>query len=230
MIDRAEQIFQFLPMKYSSVSDEEYVSYWWNAYTKNFEEENYHVAFLAFHILYMTAVYFLLYKVSKIHRLVYEHSLFHMGNEEERHYLGINSAFSFVEMGETSVFRFLKVAGADQSLIGDVSRFCKERNNAAHARGVIFFKNDPGSLEKKAVEYVKALEKIQNLLIGDSVKVSQSWKVSQMDEAAMRLYLESEILVNNLNPTEVNAIALSEKPKRAQLSKLLTNLVAEVSE
>lgn len=227
MVDRPEQIFQFLPLSYSSPVEGEYVSFWWEAYRKNFEEQNYHISFLAFHMLYMTSVYFLLYKISKMYRLEYEHSLFHMGNEDEVYYSTINSAFSFSRMNEKGVFRFLKVAGADYTLIGDVSRFIEERNNAAHAKGAIFFKNDPDGLERKAVDYVKALEKIQNLSIKNFVRLTDLWKVSKLDEAALRIYLEGEIIANNLNPSEIREIILKEKSKRPLVASILKDLVPD---
>ena len=229
MPTRPEHIFQFLPINYPSPVEGEYVLFWWNTYIKNIEEENYHVAFLAFHMLYMTAVYFLLYKISKKHRLPYEHSLFHMGNDDETHYLGINSAFSFSNMNERGVFRFLKIAGADHNLIGEVSRFIEDRNNAAHAKGAIFFKDDPDALEQKAVEYVKALEKIQNLSIKESGKIAQSWKISALNESALRLYLEGEILANSFTPAEIREIALSEATRRPKVASVLDELVASHS-
>ncbi len=225
MVDRSEHIFYFLPLNYPSPAEAESVTFWWDTYSKNIEEQNYHVAFLAFHMLYMTAVYFLLYKVSKVYRVPYEHSLCHMGNEDETYYMSINSAFSFSKMNEKGVFRFLKIAGADRTLIGEVSRFIDDRNNAAHAKGAIFFKNDPEGLEQRIIGYVKALEKIHNLLVKESNKVAQSWKISKLNSAALRLYLEAEILANSLTPAEIKEIALSEKSKRPLVAEALDKLL-----
>jgi hypothetical protein len=229
MVDRPEHIFQFLPLNYFLPVEGEYVTFWWDTYSKNLEERNYHVAFLAFHMLYMTAVYFMLYKLSKIYKSSYEHSLFHMGREDEEYYLGMNSAFSFSKMNEKGVFRFLKIAGADHALILDLSKFIDDRNNAAHAKGAIFFKNDPEGLDERTVQYVRALEKIQNLYIDESKKIALAWKVSHMDNQALKIYLESEILSNSLSPAEISAIALSEKTKRTQVSKLLSELISGVT-
>jgi len=123
----------------------------------------------------------------------------------------------------------LKLAGADHSLVGEVSRFIDDRNNAAHAKGAIFYKDDPDGLEQKIVDYIKALEKVQNLLVSESNKIAQSWKISKMDESALRLYLESEILFNGFTPAEVIAISSGEKPKRPQLSKILDQLLASIT-
>lgn len=221
MIDLPENIFRFLPFKYSSAEENDYINFWWNAYLKNFEEENYHLAFVAFHLLYMTAVYFLLYKISKIHRPVYEHSLFHMGNEEESHYRAIDSPFSFVNMNEKSVFRFLKVAGADHNFIGEVSKFIEDRNNATHAKGLIYFKDDPEGLNIKTAEYIRALEKIQNLFINESKTIADTWKISKFNKADLKLFIENEISKNNLTPTELYEIAKYEKPKREKLHNLI---------
>lgn len=229
MAERPEDIFRFLPLNYSSPVEGEYISFWWDTYTKNVDEKNYHVAFLAFHMLYMTSVYFMLFRISKVYRLPYEHSLFHMANDDEAHYFSINSAFSFSKMNEKGVFRFLKIAGADHTLIGEVSKFIDDRNNAAHAKGAIFFKDDPEAFEERIIEYIKALEKIQNLYIDKSRKIARSWKISKMNETALKLYLQSEILANSFNPAEINAIVLSEKTKRARLAKALKELVEEVA-
>lgn len=224
-----ENIFQFLPLNYSSSTESEYVFFWWDAYVKNVEQGNYHVAFLAFHMLYMTAIYFMLYRISKIYRLSYEHSLFHMALDDEVHYLGINSAFSFSKMNEKGVFRFLKIAGADHALIKEVSRFIEDRNNAAHAKGAIFFKNNLAGLEERASEYVGALEKTQQTYIVDSIKVSKSWKISKMNESTLRLHLQSEILSNSFTPSEISALVLQEKDRRPRLSKILDEILQEAT-
>lgn len=225
MANQPEHIFRFLPIKYPSVENGEYVDFWWNSYTENFNVENFHLAFLSFHMLYMTAVYFLLYKISKIYRPAYEHSLFHMGNEEESNYLRIDSAFSFVNMNEKAVFRFLKIAGADHSFIGEVSKFIEERNNASHAKGLIYFKDDADGLKRRAVDYVSAVEKIQNLFIENFKGVSQNWKVSKLNEFDLRLYLENEIAVHSLTPAEVKKISGIERVQRPKVSAILDDLI-----
>jgi len=63
MLYQAKHIFHFLPLKYASPIEGEYVNFWWETYTENIDHQNFHVAFLAFHMLYMTAVYFMLYKI-----------------------------------------------------------------------------------------------------------------------------------------------------------------------
>ncbi len=225
MTKSPEDIFKFLPLKYASSSESDYVAFWWNAYLKNLEWGNYHLSFLAFHMLYMTGVYFLLYKISKIYRLTYEHSLFHLHNDDETHYRGINSPFSFVNMNEKGVFRFLKIAGADHNFIGEVSKFIEDRNNASHAKGLIYFDEDPYGLEKKVFDYVDALESIQNLFINEAKKVSETWKISKLNESDIYLFIESEIKIHNLTPAEINVIAKDEKLKRPKLYKVLNKLV-----
>lgn len=224
-----EDIFQFLPLNYSSSTESEYVSFWWETYTANIEQQNYHVAFLAFHMLYMTAIYFMLYRISKLHRLPYEHSLFHMAHDDETYYLSINSAFSFSKMNERGVFRFLKIAGADQNLIKDVSKFIEDRNNAAHAKGAIFFKNNPDGLSDRISEYVVALDKIQKVYIVDSIGIAQSWKISGMDKPNLKLYLQSEILSNSFTPTELKALIVKERIARPQISKTLDEILQETN-
>lgn len=225
MSNQPENIFRFLPIKYSTKAENDYVTYWWNAYLKNIEVENYHLAFFAFHLLYMTAVYFLLYKISRIFRPVYEHSLFHMGNEEETNYLGISSPFSFVNMNEKSVFRFLKIAGAGHGFIGDVSKFIDDRNNAVHAKGVIYFNNDPDGLRARISDYIQALEKIQNLFLNESKKVADTWKISKFNDSELQLFIENEILVSCLTPAELQSIATTEETRRPKLYKvLITNI------
>lgn len=221
MIDRPEHIFKFLPMKYQTVSETEFEQFWWNAYLKNFQSGDYHVSFLAFHMLYMMAVYYLLFQISKVYPISYKTTLFHMGNDEEDHYLQLTSALSFVKMNEKAVFRFLKIAGADRNLIGEVSKFIEQRNDATHAKGVIFFKNDPEALTKRAVEYVQALEKIQSLILKELDKVSDEWRVSRLTLQELGLFLESEIQNHSLTPAELESIAKKESEKRSKLSAAL---------
>lgn len=70
-MDEANQIFSYLPLRYKNNGEAEYVQYLWKAFESNYENEQYQFAFMAYHMLFMSFVYFSIWEIKSIHPDVY---------------------------------------------------------------------------------------------------------------------------------------------------------------
>ena len=62
-MDTAQQIFEYLPLKYKNPSDTEYFDFLKNSVEQNCDAENYHFGVAALHMIYMGIVYHYIYGI-----------------------------------------------------------------------------------------------------------------------------------------------------------------------
>ncbi len=63
MIEDAQRIFDYLPLEYKTQSESDYITFLWDAFTVNYEKEKYQFAYIAYHMIFMSYVYFQLAKI-----------------------------------------------------------------------------------------------------------------------------------------------------------------------
>jgi len=52
------QILNYLLYLYKTTQEEEYINFLWDAFSVNYEKEKYQFAFIGYHMLFMSFVYF----------------------------------------------------------------------------------------------------------------------------------------------------------------------------
>jgi hypothetical protein len=121
----------------------------------------------------MTAVYFLLLKISLLHKLEFEKALYYLlkdryndffkeGNTKNgKLYFG-----SFAAIGESEVFLLLHIVGIDDSLLDTLKKRVKARNDYAHANGHLLLTSDELFTEQIGI-YNSTIEKVVNLIKAD---------------------------------------------------------------
>lgn len=62
-----DDIFQYLPLRYKTQDEEYYIKFLWESFELNYENEKYQFAFIAYHLLFMTYVYFQLWKIYAVY-------------------------------------------------------------------------------------------------------------------------------------------------------------------
>jgi hypothetical protein len=75
--------------------------------------------------------------------------------------LKASTPFTLWQVNESSVFRFLKLIGMNNTDIGVCTKIVKERNDIAHSNGNIFYKNQ-FDIDTKIEEIMQCVEKIQS--------------------------------------------------------------------
>lgn len=179
-MEEAGLIFDYLPLSFKSEEQQKYIDFLWDAFESNYKNEKYQFAFLAYHMLYMSFIYFNLWQI-KINRADdFQNALIGFAKEEQD-ILGMSSPFTFSVIREKSIFRFLKLLGCDNQKIGSFSKIVDDRNDIAHSNGNIFY-NDRKSVDDKIEETLGFVEEIQQCskpIVLECFKefLSDSWEV-----------------------------------------------------
>ena len=57
-MEEAYQILQYLPNRFKQRDEQENIEFLWNTFESNYQNEKYQFAFIAYHMLFMSFVYF----------------------------------------------------------------------------------------------------------------------------------------------------------------------------
>jgi hypothetical protein len=159
-MEEFQKIFDYLPVSYKNPTEMEYVEFLWNTFTTNYNAEKYPFAFLSYHMLFMCFVYFEIWQIKENCPDDFQKAMIGFSKDMEKDLLNATTPFALWQVNESTVFRFLKLIGLDNSDIGRFTKIVKERNDTAHSNGNIFYKNKE-SLEDKINEMLSCVEMIQ---------------------------------------------------------------------
>lgn len=156
----ANEILSYLPVSFKSTEEQNYINFLWESYESNYNNGKYPFAFIAFHMLYMSFVYFEVWQIKESRKPDFEKAMIGLSKDFENKLLTATTPFAFVELGESNFIRFLKLIGCDNSQIGNYASSVKSRNDAAHSNGRIFF-NDRSIIDRKIDEVLHFIDDIQ---------------------------------------------------------------------
>ena len=156
----ANEIMAYLPVSFKSTEEQNYINFLWESYESNYNNGKYPFAFIAFHMLYMSFVYFEVWQIKESRKPDFEKAMIGFNKDFENLLMNASTPFAFVELGESNFIRFLKLIGCDNSQIGNYTASVKSRNDAAHSNGRIFF-NDQTSIDRKIDEILRCTADIQ---------------------------------------------------------------------
>lgn len=160
MIEEAARLEAYLPLSYRTPKERDYIRFLWEAFDTNVEHGKYQFAFLAYHMLVMSFVYFNIWQIKLIRPKEFETAMVGFSKDVEKDLLTATSPFVFSAVNERSVLRFLKLIQCDNAKIGTYAKLVDERNNTAHANGNIFF-NSEVDLTRKIQDVLRTVEEIQ---------------------------------------------------------------------
>jgi hypothetical protein len=159
-MDEALELVNFLPFSFKSPSEREYVEFLWEAFQANCASGKYQFAFLAYHMLTMSFVYFKVWQIRQARNPEFQHGLIGFGKEVEKSLLEAATPFAFSTVPERSILRLLKLIDCDNSKIGAYAKLVDDRNDTAHPNGNVFYR-EVGALEVKVREVMRAVREIQ---------------------------------------------------------------------
>ena len=159
-MEEAAELGDYLPLSFNRPTEQEYVTFLWDAFETNYTHGKYQFAFLAYHMLTMSFVYFNLWQIKKTEPKNFEMSLIGFGKDVEKELIASTSPFVFSTVNERSVLRILKLIDCDNDKIGTYAKLVKDRNQTAHPNGHIFFSTQ-AALDMKITEIPRVVEEIQ---------------------------------------------------------------------
>ncbi|AOC97165.1 hypothetical protein BB050_04087 [Flavobacterium anhuiense] len=199
-MDEAINIFKFLPYSYRNQSEQEYITYLWDCYQENYNNQKYQFAFMAYHMLFMSFVYFNLWQVKSIKE-----------DDFNKIKLGFTEAlgnainpYDFSIENERKVFDLLKYVCASHSdvkaLIGNYKKLVDERNNIAHANGAIPFRTDI-YLHKRINDILQYASEIQSFTKSIIQECFEKFLIESKDEETREYSIIDEqinqVLIHN---------------------------------
>jgi hypothetical protein len=144
-VPRLEEILNYLPI--SAVDKEDvslYVQNITNLILVNYRYEQYQFAYFGLHLLYMTYIYFTVWKTSKVIPKRYEDATVFARayNGRAFNFLNVESIFEYSLVPEKELPKIFRLIGLDDGQIGNISGLVDTRNDMAHASGKFEIPND----------------------------------------------------------------------------------------
>ena len=161
-MDKAFELQDYLPILPKTPEESEYLLFLWDSFKLNYSNQNYHFAFLSYHMMMMSFVYFSLWKIKEIRSNDFNHALIGFGKVEQE-ILDATSPFTLHKINERTIFRFLKILDCKNEKIQKYVKQVDERNNVAHANAIISF-NDQTSIDNEISKIIQIASEIQNYL------------------------------------------------------------------
>src|SRR5580693_9483184 len=108
-MEEAAELASYLPLSFKTESEQEYIKFLWDAFQSNYDNKKYQFAFLAYHMLTMSFIYFNIWQIKRNEPKDFEKGLIGFTKEIENELLAATSPFVFSTVKERSVLRFLKL-------------------------------------------------------------------------------------------------------------------------
>ena len=157
-MEEAFGLSNYLPISFKTQGEQDYIAFLWETFEANYEQEKYQFAFLAYHLLMMSFVYFTLWQVKQAYPKDFEKGL--IGFRDEKDLLAATSPFTFSQAPERTILGLLKLIDLDDSKINNCRGLVNFRNNTAHSNGNIFLSTQE-ALDNKINEVSQAVDEIQ---------------------------------------------------------------------
>jgi hypothetical protein len=159
-MEDAAELGSYLPLSFKSPKEQEYIEFLWDAFETNYNYGKHQFAFLAYHMLTMSFVYFNIWQIRQTQPKDFAMGLIGFGKDIEKCLLDATSPFVFSTVKERSILRFLKLIACDNGKIGTYSKLVDDRNETAHPNGNIFF-STAAALDAKITEVLRVVDEIQ---------------------------------------------------------------------
>jgi hypothetical protein len=159
-MEEAAELANYLPLSFKTQKEQEYIEFLWDAFESNYENKKYQFAFLAYHMLTMSFVYFNIWQIKQTQPKEFAMGLIGFGKDVENSLLGATSPFVFSTVNERSILRLFKLIACDNAKIGTYAKLVDDRNDTAHPNGNIFYSTD-AALDTKIREILRVVAEIQ---------------------------------------------------------------------
>jgi len=159
-MDEAAELASYLPFSFKTPKEQEYIEFLWDAFETNYTHGKYQFAFLAYHMLTMSFVYFNIWQIKQTEPKDFAMGLIGFGKDIEKSLLDATSPFVFSTVNERTMLRFLKLIACDNSKIGTYAKLVDDRNESAHPNGNIFYSTE-SALDVKITEILRVVAEIQ---------------------------------------------------------------------
>jgi hypothetical protein len=207
-MDEAYKIHDYLPVSYRNPEEQEYVEFLWSSFELNYKEGKYQFAFIAFHMLYMSAVYFNVWQIRRFAEEDFKKAMIGFGKDDEDRLMNARTPFDFSRMNERTVFRLFRLLGCAHDRIGHLAKSVEERNDSAHSNGQLVIRSQH-TLDRKISKIIQRIEEIQEQSWETILRCYELFLTNSQDPEAREHYAAEdqvrEVLIheNYMSPQDV---------------------------
>lgn len=240
-MEEALEILKYLPIRFKQQNEQEYITFLWDSFQSNYENEKYQFSFIAYHMLFMSFVYFNIWQIKTIRPNDFDK--IKLGFKED--FGNATNPFLFSEENESKVFDLLKYLCAShnnvKSLIGNYKALVKERNNIAHANGNMPFRSE-SYFQKRICDIIRYADEIQQYSKPIIHECFEQFLIDSQDEE-LRQYFDiteqiNEVLIHehylSLKDIEFcldyDISLLKEQPNFEEIERIFGSLKNEYAE
>jgi hypothetical protein len=159
-MEEAAELANYLPLSFKTPKEQEYIESLWDAFETNYTHGKYQFAFLAYHMLTMSFVYFNIWQIKQADPDDFEKAMVGFDKNLEKEIMAATSPFVFWRFSESSVMRFMRLFGCNNDRTSSFTALVKDRNNAAHTNGQIAYSTQ-SALDGKIREILRVVDEIQ---------------------------------------------------------------------
>jgi hypothetical protein len=159
-MEEAAELANYLPLSFKTRNEQEYIAFLWDAFETNYTSGKHQFAFLAYHMLTMSFVYFNIWQIKQNRPADFTKATYGFSKDNEDTVMSATSPFTFSEISESAIFRFLKLIECDNGKIGTYTKLVKDRNASAHPNGVIQYAAQK-TLDLQIAETLRVVDEIQ---------------------------------------------------------------------
>lgn len=221
-MEEATYIFNYLPVRYKDINEDEYITYLWDSFKSNYDNEKYQFAFMAYHMMFMSFVYFNIWQVKSVREDDFNKIKLGFSDRLDK----VTNPFMFSTEGESRIFDLMKYLCASHSdvnaLVGKYKKLVKDRNDIAHANGLIPFRTDTYLHSKinSILQYAEEIQSFSRPIIQESF---EKFLIESQDEETRQYYdIEEQI-----NEALIHQHYLSKKDIEYCLEYDITSLSCE---
>ncbi len=204
MIEEAQKILEYFPIRYNEV-EYEYIEHLWRAFTTlvDGEEKGRSFSIMPFHLLFMLALQYKVLRIAKTQTKSSNLFFSGVGSRSKRQLLSENrSVFDMALINERTIPEIFQLIDLDPVVIKNIKNLVDNRNNnLAHAQGGIERK-----LDEKINKYIQAIEEVQKSIIHLNKDVSINWLYDMRACEDIDQYLESNFLISGLTRSDFGDI------------------------
>ena len=236
-MDESFEILNYLPIRFKNRNEQEYIEFLWDSFESNYKSEKYQFSFIAYHMLFMSFVYFNVWQIKKIHAADYDKITLGFNDC----FSNASSPFTFSQEQERRIFTLFKFFGLGNDKIGQYKKIVDLRNEVAHSNGNIYFKAQD-TVDNKITEILRFSEEIQQHTKSAIQDCFERFLVESQNEEE-RSYIDIQEQINEelvhehyLSQKdlefclEYDITKLSEQPNYAEIEKIFEELKNEYSQ
>lgn len=233
-MEEAYTILNYLPIRFKNQNEQDYIKFLWDSFESNYSNEKYQFSFIAYHMLFMSFVYFNVWQIRKIHQQDYEKIT-----------LGFNDCFfepttpfNFSKENERRIFVLFTFFGLQKEQIGKYKKIVDTRNDVAHSNGHIYFPSQE-TVDDKISDILKFADEIQGKTKSAIQDGFEKFLIESQDEDERRYIDISEQINEELIHEhylsqkdidfclEYDITKLSDQPNYGEIEKIFEELKSD---